>query len=258
MNLRASADKLAPKLAGLIQRMPAEAAKALTFTAERVKKAEVAELRAKLDKPTPRTLSSVYLQMATPQRLEAVVWIVDELSGASKSYGTNEFGSAFQKTYSFNGITPDKWLIPHIRGGGRLVKGTEILLRKRGVIGPDQWLAIAANAPKNSYGNLSQGWYQKINAAFRANLDQYQNRTNSRRSRRNTGGIIMVLDDAGKPDFIAWRNAAGDLTPLLVVTKAPKYKARVDWYGVGKRVAADVLPRKVASAIRRANGGAAS
>ena len=243
MNLRASADKLAPKLAGLIQRMPAEAAKALTFTAERVKKAEIAELRSKLDKPTPRTLSSVYLQMATPQRLEAVVWIVDSLSGAGKGYGK---------------LTPDKWLRPNIDGGSRSLKGVEIALRSVGVLGGNQWVSIAANAPKNSYGNLSAGWYQKIITAFRARFDPAQNRTNSRRSRRNTGGVIMVLDDAGKPDFIAWRNAAGDLTPLLVVTKAPKYKARVDWYGVGKRVAADVLPRKVASAIRRANGGAAS
>lgn len=252
MNLSASHTPIAPRLAKLIERMPVEAAKALTFTAERVKKAEIAELRSKLDRPTPRTLSAVYLRMATPQKLEAVVWLVDELSGATKSYGTNEFGSTFQKTFAFNGITPDKWLIPHIRGGGRLVKGTEILLRKRGIIGANQWLSIAANAPKDRHGNLSAGWYQKINAAFGANLDRYQNRTTSRRSRRNTGNILMVLDEDGNPDFIAHR-VGEELRPLLVVTREPKYKARVDWYGVGKRVAAEVLPQKVASAIRRAN-----
>ena len=237
MNLRASADKLAPKLAGLIQRMPIEAAKALTFTAERVKKAEVAELRSKLDRPTPRTLSAVYLRMATPQRLEAVVWLVDSLSGAGKGFGK---------------LTPDRWLRPNIDGGRRALKGVEVALRRRGILNDGQWLSIAANAPKDRYGNLSAGWYQKIITAFGARFDPSQNRTTSRRSRRNTGNILMVLDEDGTPDFIAHR-VGEELRPLLVVTRAPKYRARVDWYGVGKRVAAEVLPQKVASAIRRAS-----
>ena len=237
MNLRASADKLAPKLAGLIQRMPIEAAKALTFTAERVKKAEVAELRTKLDRPTPRTLSAVYLRMATPQRLEAVVWLVDSLSGAGKGFGK---------------LTPDRWLRPNIDGGRRALKGVEVALRRRGILNDGQWLSIAANAPKDRYGNLSAGWYQKIITAFGARFDPSQNRTTSRRSRRNTGNILMVLDEDGNPDFIAHR-VGEELRPLLVVTRAPKYRARVDWYGVGKRVAAEVLPQKVASAIRRAS-----
>ena len=238
----------------LAKAMPVEAAKALTFTAERVKAAEKSEIRRVFDRPAPRTQNSVYLKMATPEKLEAVVWIVSETSGASASAGTRQFGDAFQQSYQFTGITPALWMLPHIRGGGRLVKGTEILLRRAGVIGAGQWLVIAANAPKDRYGNLSAGWYQKINAAFRANFDAYQNKSGSRRSRRNTGGIIMVLDKAGKPDFIAWRKSSDEIVPLLVVaSKSPKYKARLDWYGIGRRISDEVLPRKVASAIRRAN-----
>lgn len=242
MKITAAHDSVARSIAGLIQRMPVEAAKALTFTAERVKKAEIAELRAKLDRPTPRTVSSVYLQMATPQKLEAVVWLVDSLSGAGKGFGK---------------LTPDRWLRPNIDGGRRALKGVEVALRRRGILNDGQWLSIAANAPKDRYGNLSAGWYQKIITAFGARFDPSQNRTTSRRSRRNTGNILMVLDEDGNPDFIAHR-VGEELRPLLVVTREPKYKARVDWYGVGKRVAADVLPQKVASAIRRANGNGAA
>ena len=237
MRISATHDSLAMRVEGLIQRMPAELAKALTFTGERVKAAEKAAIRSSFDRPTPRTVNAVYLKAATAQKLEAEVLVVGELSGAGKGFGK---------------ITPAKYLMPHIAGGARALKGTEIALRRAGAIGPNQWLVIAANAPKNAYGNLSQGWYQKIISAFSARFDPAQNKTGSRRSRRNTGGIVMLLDEARQPNLIVWRRGNDDLVPLLVVAnKAPSYRQRFDWYGIGQKVADDVLPRKVKSAIRR-------
>ena len=59
------------------EQIPLAVAKALTFTAERVRDAEKREMQRVFDRPTPFTLNSLYLRGATPARLESRVWFKD-------------------------------------------------------------------------------------------------------------------------------------------------------------------------------------
>jgi hypothetical protein len=80
-------------------------AKALTFTAERVRDAERREIQQVFDRPTPFTMSSLFMSGATPARLEARVWFKDigGYGGSRKNVGT----------------AAAHYLVPQVYGGGR-------------------------------------------------------------------------------------------------------------------------------------------
>ena len=88
------------------EQLPVAMAKALTFTAERVRDAEKKAIEGAFDRPTPFTLNSLYLRGATPQRLEARVWLKD---------------LRFREHY----------LVPQIRGGERPLKRFEKYLQQQ-------------------------------------------------------------------------------------------------------------------------------
>lgn len=70
LEMRDNIDNIVREMRGLARnKLPTAAAKALTFTAERVQLAEKAEMARVFDRPTRWTLNSIYKRSATATRL---------------------------------------------------------------------------------------------------------------------------------------------------------------------------------------------
>lgn len=140
--------------------MPFAIALTLTRTAQDVKKAEEAEMRAVFHMPTPFTMRSLYLKTATKATLTARVWVKDS-------------------------DRPTHYLLPQIEGGARPLKRFEQLLVQRGLMRSGERTVPGAGAKLDAYGNMSRGQIVKILSQLQAfNTAGFDaNATSSKRSR---------------------------------------------------------------------------
>lgn len=130
------------------RRLKSVVATALTRTAAGLRKDWTTKLRDNLDRPTPRTQGAAGIQMARADRLEASVFLKDNLAGTS----------------------PTKYLAPQEYGGPRGIKKFERALVASGAM-PDGYLTVpAGGAVRDSYGNVSRA---QLVAVIRALGQQY-------------------------------------------------------------------------------------
>lgn len=201
-------------------KVPIAAAKALTFTAERVQDAEVRELERVFRKPTRWTLRSIYKRSATPARLFSSVWIKDE---------------------GYKGTPASKYLQVHIDGGNRAHKRFEKALIHYGIMPADMYAVPGQRARKDSYGNMSRGQIVQILSALGAaeRFSGYMaNRTrNSAKRRKNQPDYFVGRPGNGAGPLGVWQRVGTGARPILIFVKRPTYKRRFDFYGVAKRTA---------------------
>jgi hypothetical protein len=195
---------------------------ALTRTAQRVKVAEVAEMRRVFDRPTPYTLNSLYLTRATPSNQQARVWFKD---------------------FAPKGTPAGKYLLPEVHGGNRAHKRFEKLLQHAGLLPVGRALVPATAAPLDAYGNVQRSVYAKILSQLKAQADPSANEsTRSRgRAKKRRGGRYFYGNPGHKGRGI-WERfsfAFGSaVKPVFIeVSGVPSYRSRFDFFGVGTRVA---------------------
>jgi hypothetical protein len=188
LEMRDNIDKIVREMRGLSKsKVPIAAAKALTFTAERVQAAEKAELERVFDRPTRWTLNSVFKRSATTSRLFARVWIKDEAS---------------------SGVPASKYLPVHIDGGNRPHKRFEKALIHYGLMPADMYAVPGRRARMDGNGNISRGQIVQILSAlgaaervsgFMANRTQRSRRrkastlTNSKRPRSTVCALTLSV-----------------------------------------------------------------
>jgi hypothetical protein len=257
MDLKMTVDGLAgvqSMLSSISQRrINAVVATALTRTAVEVKAAEVSELAQSIDRPTPYTLSSIYVKPARADSLAAEVWFKDDMAGS--------------------GTPATKYLLPQVEGGQRHMKRFEKALQAAGVM-PTGTVAVPGSAAKlDAYGNMSRGQIQQILSQAGTELTAGHNRTltkgtdrASRTKQRNAygragGQFVAVKVQRGKLKpgiYIAEaRNfgaklglgRTGKLKPVLLFVRAANYRSRFDFHGVAERVSAERLPLQVTRAL---------
>lgn len=219
------------------RRMAAACATALTRTGQQIKTGFVDEIKAKIDRPTPYTLRSVYLRGATAQRLEAEVWLKDDASG---------------------GLPATKYLGPLVDGGPRSTKRFELALQSRGTM-PKGWRVVpAAGARLDQYGNLSRGQIAQIIAQLGTELLRgYDNTPKGLRARiagqRRAGGqftaVLPGMRTRLKPGIYQREFTGRNLTPVVLYVQAVSYSKRLDFEGVARRVADEQLPIELDRAI---------
>lgn len=245
--VRAMIDGLSPR------RLAAAQATALTRTAALVKAAERDAIGRSFDRPTPYTLNSLFMRPATAARLEATVWLKDDLAGS--------------------GTPATKYLAPQIEGGDRPLKRMEFVLQQAGHM-PSGWRAVPGRGAKlDAYGNVSRGQIQQILSQLRVQLTAGSSRSiavggdrktqaKRRRAFGRAGGQIFSLP-AGKGklppgiylaegrDFGAklGYGRTGRITPLLVFVRAVTYRRRWDFYGVADGVAQRELGAQIARSM---------
>jgi hypothetical protein len=235
---RTNIDEVFKDLDELVQRrLPIAVAIALTKTAQDVYAAEVAEMERVFDRPTPFTLKSVRYSKATPQNLEASVWLNDESSGG--------------------GHAAAEYLVPQIEGGERVEKRSEYILRTSGILPVGMSIVPGARARLDAYGNISTGLMQQVLSALRVS-ETLSGHTSDRPSRRATG--FKALDRrrarqrAKQGEFFVahrgtphgrhlapgiYRRLKGSIQPVIMFVRKPRYSDVLDFNRIGEETTND-------------------
>lgn len=189
------------------EQVPFAHALGLTKLAQQVKTEEVEEIKRVFDRPTPFTLNSLFVQPATKARQSSRVWLRD---------------------YAAKGTPATEYLLPHIEGGERTAKRTEVLLRRQGILGSSEFLVPGSGAPLDQYGNISRGQINTMLSNLRAQWDPYQNTPTGRRTsffaKRKQGRLII------------FRRQGKKIAPFMVGVKTPQYKVIFKFFEVAQRV----------------------
>jgi hypothetical protein len=217
-------------LSSIGRQMPFAVMLGINRTAMLVKDELRAEMTRIFDRPRPATLNSLLTHMATKKNLEAKVWIKDE--------------------YEYNQGSPFiNYLGPNIFGGGRNAKSSEKILRASGVLRGDMFTAHGKGAPLDQYGNIPRGKYLQMISGIGAMRDRLDNITSRSRARNPRRAQYFIL---GNPHLGIYSRQNGELKSILKFVKAPVYKKRLDFFGVGQRVIDENLKNETIIAIEQA------
>ncbi|WP_325065248.1 hypothetical protein [Pseudomonas xionganensis] len=237
------------------EQLPFAAALALTRTAQEIQKGLRSEIETVFDRPTRATLNSLYLQPATKEKMEARVWIKDGRS-------TNAAGNLVGKEGQWGkGRAASTWLNPQVYGGGRGDKGFEKMLRRKGALGPGQYVVPGEKLGLDQYGNIGRGNLNKIlSGAQLFTQEGYNaNATDSVRSRRKGNRRYFLIRKGSRPIGVAERLGRGqgsrnNIRIVLAFVRRPTYSQRLDFFGVAEKIAKDQLPVQFELALARALG----
>lgn len=198
-----SLDKFNQGIDRLVQRqIPYAMARTLTTLAQNTKKATEQQMRQKLVKPTPWTMSALFLKPATKDDLSAVVNVKD---GGYKRDGV-KFGATTVRMGS-----QDKRAViqQQFQGGSRLPKPFETRLQRIDVLPSGMSVVIPAKPswamPLDQYGNAPRGLVVKLLAYFMAFIEAgaSSNMTNAGRARlakrgQRKGNDYAITTASGK------------------------------------------------------------
>ena len=191
-----------------------------TRLAQRVKKGTITVMKARLDRPTPTTLNSLFLKMATPGK-PAVVWFKDAWT---------------------SGVPADTYLQQTVVGGLRPHKRFEKALIARGLMKSSQY-ALPNQSLLNQYGNVSRGTMLKILSGLGAAEQRggYQaNASNSKRSKRkgNAHRFFSGAVDGAQGIWERKAMAHGDaVRPVFVFSdSAPGYRTIFPFHKIAQNI----------------------
>lgn len=216
--------------AALLRQIPFATKLLLDELAIGVKAEQEREIRRIFDRPTPYTQRSLFLRRATKNRLQARVWVKDDLAGA-----------------------PDtNYLDSQVFGGARRFKRFERALQRVGVL-PAGWYAVpGVGATLDTYGNVSRGQIVQLIAyfdafgeqGFRANLgtrgrERLRRGTRGRQAKEYFVALPGVRRTAHlQPGIYEARFTGFGRTapkPVLVFVRSVSYQKRWDFEGIARR-----------------------
>lgn len=227
-------------VAAIQDQLPFATSLGINRTANLVKKAVVAEMRAKFEAPTRWTLNSVYVKPSTKDDLEAVVWLKDDFSDTSGRVGT----------------PAQKYLSPMIFGGVRPAKSFEVLLHKQGVL-ESGMLAVPGNYVEylmDQYGNLSGGLLYSMRSSLGINPDIGYD-SNGKKEKKPRGSkkdkaqyFVMGREH---PIGIGRRELGSKQAEIfLKFVNAPNYDANYfDFFGVAEQTRDENLSNEMQKAL---------
>ena len=200
--------------------IPFVMARTATLLAQRVKKGAITVMRKRLDRPTPTTLNSLFVKMATKAR-------------AAEVYFKDSWAS---------GIPADTYLQQAVSGGLRPHKRFEKSLIARGIMRSGQF-AVPTTAFMNQYGNVSRGTMLKILSGLGAaeSTRGYQaNASGSARSRRKGNAHRFFSGDVDGTQGVWERKSMGmgdAVRPVFIFSdSAPKYRTIFPFFKIGQNI----------------------
>jgi len=202
------------------RQMPFAQVLTATRLAQRVKKGMIPVMKARLDRPTPTTLNSLFVKAATKSR-------------AAEVYFKDSWAS---------GIPADAYLQQAVGGGLRPHKRFEKALIARGVMQSNEY-AVPTAPFMNQYGNVSRGTMTKIlsglgAASMRAGYQA--NATSSRRS-KSKGNSHRYFPGEVDGSRAVWERVSmgmGDaVRPVFVFSaSAPRYRTIFPFFKIGENI----------------------
>lgn len=217
-------------------------AKMLTATrlAQRVKRGMLPVMKARLDRPTPTTLNSLFVKAATKAK-------------AAEVYFKDSWAS---------GVPADAYLQQAVSGGLRPRKRFEKALIARGIMQPGEY-AVPTAPFMNQYGNISRGSLTKIlsglgAASMRAGYQA--NATNSRRSKAK-GNAHRYFSGEVDGARAVWERVSmgmGDaVRPVFVFSaSAPRYRTIFPFFQIGENIVKANYATEFAQAFAEARASA--
>ena len=200
--------------------IPFVMARTATLLAQRVKKGTITVMQKRLDRPTPTTLNSLFLKMATKTR-------------AAEVYFKDSWAS---------GIPADTYLQQAVSGGLRPHKRFEKSLIARGIMRSGQY-AVPTTAFMNQYGNVSRGTMLKILSGLGAaeSTRGYQaNASGSARSRRKGNAHRFFSGDVDGTQGVWERKSMGmgdAVRPVFIFAdSAPRYRTIFPFFKIGQNI----------------------
>jgi hypothetical protein len=227
----ANMDDLAKK------QVPYALSKALNKTTEDVKAEMVKQMPAKMDRPTPFTLNSLYIKYANKSRLVSEVGYKD-------------------KSQAGKGNPAANWMHPQVEGGKRNVKRFEAALQRIGVLPKGMFVAPGAACQLDAYGNIPAGLIVQVLSYFRAFGEQgYRaNITDKRKAALKKGSKRLARHgyeyfvsygpgtDSGRQHLPAGiykkvnLTGQGQIKPIMMFVKEPSYGKRFPFYEIAQKV----------------------
>lgn len=203
--------------------IPYAAATALTRTIKAAQAAVVAEMPRVFDRPVRYTLNATRIEPATKDNLSARIAV---------------------KHQPGTGTRPESYLLPEVDGGSRGEKRMERALRYEGVLRRGLRAMPGTAMQLDSAGNISsssiRSVLQALKAVKAASATRGRDGRKLRKGRQLKNDLFVGQPLGGnRPDGI-WRREGRRLRPLIVFTRAPQYRRRLDFEGI---VAPVVLER---------------
>jgi hypothetical protein len=197
--------------------LPFVLSKTINNVAQKIKKAEVEEMKSVFDRPTPWVLNGLYIQSSTKTNLSAEVFFKDR--------------SAMAK-----GTPLSELIKPQVHGGTREFKRSERLL------GNKYWVP-GAKVRLNKYGNVSGGQITQVLSVLKRSVDPYQNITaRSMKRNKKPRNYFMIRNKSRNLRPGIWeRTSKGHVKPILMFVRRPGYRARLNFYGIGRRIAVEQM-----------------
>lgn len=200
--------------------IPFVMARTATLLAQRVKKGTITVMQKRLDRPTPTTLNSLFVKMATKAR-------------AAEVYFKDSWAS---------GIPADTYLQQAVSGGLRPHKRFEKSLIARGIMRSGQF-AVPTTAFMNQYGNVSRGTMLKILSGLGAAESTwgYQaNASGSARSRRKGNAHRFFSGEVDGTQGVWERKSMGmgdAVRPVFIFSdSAPRYRTIFPFFKIGQNI----------------------
>ena len=230
------------------KQLPFAISSGINLTAEDARKSLYLEMRRVFHKPVAYTVPTNLEKLSN--RKAGALFIVPAKKRRPQA-------RVFVKEMSFGKGTPAlNYLEPHIKGGVRRAKGSEVALRSRGVIGSGKYITPSTKSPYghvklNRAGNVTAGVMNKVLSGLHASRGP----TKGSESRQTESYFAMRRGGPGTETGI-WRRSGKGLEKLFNVTNQPQYRVRFHYDSVGKRAVdrniVRNLDRAMADAIRTA------
>lgn len=187
---------------------------------DRVKPGILKVMRQRLDRPTPTTMNSLFVQPATKSR-PAKVYFKDAWT---------------------TGIPADTYLQQAVQGGQRPHKRFEKSLIAQGLMASGQF-ALPAKDLLNQYGNVSRGTMTRILSglgAAESSRGHQANATGSKRSQRKGNAKRYFVGSVDGQQGVWERKASafGDaVRPIFLYSNgAPGYRVIFPFYKIGENI----------------------
>lgn len=230
------------------RQLPFATSLAINRTAQKVKQAEEREMKDVFDRPTPYTLSSVFMKPSTKASLAAVVGLKDRATKA---------------------VPASKFLRAQITGGSRHLKKYEVALRSVGALPPGYFTVPGEAATLDAYGNIARSQVIQIlsffrafpDAGYRANSTEATRAKMARGTKRKMGASYFVGSPGdGKLPLGIWMRVhsgfGSALRPILIFVPHAQYQPIFDLSFVAETVIKKEYPaefsRALAEAVRTA------
>jgi len=225
ISIKADMKAVIKQINGLQKSTPSIIAKSLTNAANSARADLYAEMRDKIDRPTPFIVpsfsdrysnirGSLFVTPADKKKIPMVAIV-----------GLKDLG--------MGGVpNVERMLRPHFQGGNRVVKRFERALQRAGILSSDQVTAPARGLTLDKYGNVSGAILTKMLSDLQANPDAMQNATTSKRSKakRKKTGVFFVMRFKGKAIGI-WKRTGINIEPFLNFISMPSYKSKMNLEG---------------------------